>query len=75
MSTIKFDIFSGSPARESDLKQSQYFDALETIKEELEEETDDIKVPEEDNDDAWVDIEDDPEKDKRNNHIGIRYFH
>ncbi len=63
---------SGSPVRPEELKQSQYFDALETIKEEEIDETDanddvstfrrnDISIPEEseadDSADDWTDVE------------------
>ncbi len=63
---------AGSPVRPEELKQSQYFDALETIKEEEVDETDandgvsafqqhDISIPEEsetdDSADDWTDVE------------------
>ena len=49
MFTISLKIFcqkiAGSPVRPEDLKQSQYFDALETIREEIDE-VDDLHLEE-----------------------------
>lgn len=63
---------AGSPARESDLKQSQYFDALETIKEEQEEEEDSCEIDNDPESDSWTDL-DDSDHGSQDSYIDLRY--